>query len=166
MRWISQVLCPSFAGCPIPIPASRLFSWELLMPYRGFALFLFALKKIKGRWCLCGITACFSPGMSLLGIPGVVQFRGKRRMGIHVLLGATGQGCHRIREAEGSQGTFYNSSCNEASQLPTHEPQTSASSSGVRRVNPKICKAFRFNRPIRPTTKGLFKCYTKLSGHC
>lgn len=88
-------------------------------------------------------------------------------MEIRVLLGATGQACHDIREAGGTfQGTLLNRGCNKARQLTTNEPQMSASSSGVRRVNPKICKAFRFNRPIRPTTKGLFKCYMKLSGHC
>lgn len=46
--------------------------------------------------------------MSLLGLPGVMQFRGKRRMEVHVLLGAMGWGCPDIGEAEGFEGTFLN----------------------------------------------------------
>ena len=87
-------------------------------------------------------------------------------MGIFVSLGATGRGRRNIREAEAFQGTFLNSSRNKASRRPADEPRISAPSGGVWRVNPKICKAFRFNRPIRPTTKGLFKCYMELRGHC
>lgn len=53
-----------------------------------------------------GIRTCFSPGMSSLGLPGVMHFRASPNainnvlfpwiswMEIHVLLGATGQGRH------------------------------------------------------------------------